>query len=111
MRNALLIIAGGLLLTGCAASQPATCVSQDQTVAPRYIPAATTALAFDPAIGAGRPLPQISRDDRGVSVATGYETETAEYFDIQTNDDFERDNYPSSYERDVISDKVGVIYH
>jgi len=118
MRYRILIVLGGLLLTGCAASRPST--SPQAELQPVQA-APAIALAFDPAVpvaGAGdaaamvasQPLPMISREGREVSAFGGYESITAESFDIQTDDDQIFYDHDSSYERQVFSDKVGIIY-
>jgi hypothetical protein len=110
MRRTFIILIGGILMTGCATSKP---VAQETTLqTPQYAEATTTAFAFDPAISGGTaPLAIVSRDNRGTSAFLGFEPPTAEFFDVQTDDNQEYYNYPSYYQRDVISDKIGVVYH
>jgi hypothetical protein len=109
MRRYTFIIVAGLFFTGCAASRPAA--PEAAVVTPQYTPEATTALAFDPVISGGSSLVAISRDNRGVAAYVGLDNGSVEYYDVQTDDDQEFLNYPSTYERRVVSDKIGVIYH
>ena len=97
-----------LILSGCAASRtPPAGTGLSQGV---YAPAPAVALAFDPKVGGSNPA-GLWRDERGVSAFGGFQESSVEYYDVQTNDDMELDSYPSSYERQVISDRVGVLYH
>jgi len=67
------------------------------------------ALAFDPAIS-GPPI-TLSRDDRGASAFGGFQDLTTETYDVQTDDDQLFYSYPATFERRVISDRIGTIYH
>jgi hypothetical protein len=97
-----------LLLSGCAASRtPPAGTGLSQRV---YAPAPALALAFDPKVGGSIPA-GLWRDQRGMSAFGGFEEDTAEYYDVQTDDNQEDDAYPSTYQREVISDRVGVLYH
>ncbi|HUB27341.1 MAG TPA: hypothetical protein VL992_18090 [Tepidisphaeraceae bacterium] len=109
MRRYTFIIVAGLFLTGCAASRPAAPVAAVE--APQYASATTTALVFDPVIAGGVAGPAISRDNRGVAAYVGLTDGSIEVYDVQTDDDQQYYNWPSTYERRVISDKVGTVYH
>src|ERR1700722_9075879 len=110
MRRLTFIILGGMLLTGCAASRPAAQQADLQPV--EYIPATAPILAFDPQItvpaGGARVIPMISlsREDREVTAEGGLSAANVEYYDVQTDDDQQFYNYPSTYERRVLSDRV-----
>ena len=108
MRCRIMILISVGLMAGCAASNNEP--SQARLTERTYAPAASTALAFDTPVGPGQVVPNLSRDDRGVSAYGGFPTESAEFYDIQVDDDQVFLNYPSSYERRVQSDRVGVIY-
>jgi hypothetical protein len=104
MRTSFFILCG-LLLTGCASTS-------HQTACPAlshqdYAPSTTVALAFDPQLGVA--APQLARDDRDARAFGGFQSVTTELFDIQTNDDMQFYNYPSTYERNVMSDRIGEI--
>ena len=53
----------------------------------------------------------LSRDDRGAAAFAGFQDQTVESYDIQTDDDQLFYNYPATYERRVISDRIGTTYH
>jgi hypothetical protein len=100
-----LFLTGCALLSGCAASHP----TQPQAAALRtYAPSPATSLAFDPPGDVA--LPELSRDDRGPAAFAGFQDLTTEYYDVQTDDDQQYYTYPSSYERRVLSDRIGVLY-
>jgi hypothetical protein len=108
MRKSLLIIIGGLLATGCASSNQAaqTTALALQATAPAAV---AVTLAFDPQNSSATPV--LARDLREMSAVAGFEDSIAEVYDIQTDDDQQYFNFPSSYERRVLSDRTGVIYH
>jgi hypothetical protein len=98
------ILASSSLMVGCAASQ------QPVVAERHYAPAAAATLAFDPPSGKARLAPNLWRDEREAAAFNGFQTESAEFYDVQTDDDQQYYNYPSTYERRVLSDRVGVIY-
>ena len=111
MRCQILILVAVAFAGGCAASNnPASPASSVSLTDRQYAAAASTALAFDMPVAAGHSMPSLSREDRGVSAYGGFPTESAEFYDVQVDDDQIFLNYPSSYERRVQSDRVGVIY-
>src|ERR1700677_1599937 len=98
-------LTGCALLSGCAASH----ASQPDTTAWRtYAPAPATALAFDPPGDAY--LPYLSRDDRGEAAFGGFQDLSIESYDVQTNDDQLYFTGASTYERRVVSDRIGDVY-
>jgi hypothetical protein len=105
MRRTMLIIVGGLMLSGCVASTQST--AQRGLTQGQYTPAPAVALTFDPKLGV--PAQQYARDDRDMRAFGGFLGESTEIYDIQTDDDFQVDNFPSTYERRVQSDKIGEI--
>ena len=105
MRRPTLIILAGFLAAGCASSKPAPTALQDR----QYLPAPALALAMDPQTGAGTGL-VLSRDGRDITAYGGFQDLSSESYDIQTDDDQQFYNYPSTYERRVISDRVGVVF-
>jgi hypothetical protein len=113
MRQSIFIIMGGLLLTGCAASGP----QAEASLPPAQLPpaqcqvAVATApmLAFDPHVAS--PTPMLARDLRDQAAIGGFEDTGVEFYDVQTDDDQQYNTYPSTYERRVLSDRVGVIFH
>jgi hypothetical protein len=107
MRRLLPLLLGGLLLSGCAASHPTPVASEVPQHS--YFPASSTALAFDPPIGAGM-VPYLSRENRDVSAYGGFQSLSTETYDVQTDDDQLFFNNNSTYERRVVSDRVGVIF-
>jgi hypothetical protein len=115
MRQTFLIILAGLCLGGCASSQQAAQANrpiQSSCVAGReYIPTVATALAFDPSVAVAQRTPDLSREDRGVGAFGGYQALDAETYDVQTDDNYEFIDGPGTYQRQVISDRVGVLYH
>ena len=67
-------------------------------------------LAFDVPTRSTRALPDLGRDDREAAAYGGFQGLSSEYYDVQVDDDQQFFTYPSSYERRVQSDRVGVIY-
>ena len=115
MRTATFIILA-LLAGGCASQ---TVVSPEQLDA-RYSPSATGALSFDPPVLAGEPRLDLSRGPRESSAFAGFEAPSATYYDIRTEDRQVEPNWQPSnvrgwysgdqYERDAVSERVGVNY-
>lgn len=107
-------------MTGCAASTGPQQTSQARLTAPvaavatapdtSVDAAAATALVFMPASPAGHGMPDLSRDAREPSAFGGFQGVSTEYYEVQTDDDQLFESFPSSYERRVISDKVGTIF-
>jgi hypothetical protein len=64
---------------------------------------------FDPPISAGQPPIDLARDDRAPAAFAGYDSTTATYFYIRT-DDRQTSDHGDRYERRAISEKVGVSY-
>ena len=112
MTRTLLIMMVGICLGGCASQQEL----QNRALTTKYLneraylPSPATALAFDPPVPTAY-TPDLSRDDRAAGAFGGYQGADAEYYDVQTNDDYQFFDYPGTYERQVTSDRVGVIYH
>ena len=98
-------LTGCALLSGCAASHAS---QPDATALRTYAPAPAAALAFDPPGDAY--MPYLSRDDRGEAAFGGFQDLSTEIYDVQTNDDQLYFNGASTYERRVVSDRVGDVY-
>jgi hypothetical protein len=97
-----------VLLSGCAATRtPPAGTGLTQRV---YAPAPAMALAFDPKVGGSNPA-GLWRDQRGLAAFGGFDESSTEYYDVQTDDNVVSDTYPSTYQREVISDRVGTLYH
>jgi hypothetical protein len=101
----------GILLSGCAAQKhPSADASKPQPLAPpRYLPAASGSLVFDPPVTLGEPPLQLSREGRAPDAFVGYESTTATYFYLRV-DDRQTSDAGNRYERRAISTKVGVTY-
>jgi hypothetical protein len=108
MRKSILIVLGGLLATGCASStqQPQTATLDQQATPPAAI---AMTMAFTPQVNV--PTPVLDRDSRELAAAGGFDDAIIEVYDVQTDDDQQYFNYPGSYERRVLSDRTGVIFH
>jgi hypothetical protein len=90
-----------LLAGGCATQQAAT---QAPVAAER--PAA--ALAFDPPILIGQPRLDLSREEREPSAFVGYDGVTTSSFDIYTDNRQSTEPGNSWYNRESVTEKVGV---
>jgi hypothetical protein len=104
MRRAWVVILAGLLLGGCASSKPVAATY----AFPRYIPSVASALAFDPPVGSA--VPELYRDQRGPAAFGGFRETSVEYYDVQTYDTQQYYGRGGYYNRQVLSDHVGVIY-
>ena len=107
MKSTLCVMIGGLLLMGCSSSRPGQAEPAASLQAPA-ISQPALALSFDPQ--GCPPVPDLARDLRQPAAIGGFIAPSAEYYDIQTDNDFELDTGLSVYQRDVLSDKVGVIF-
>lgn len=96
------IIIVGLLLCGCVSAKP-------QAKALRYEPASAGALAFDPPVTAGQPVPELSREGRGIGAYVGFESITATYYYLRVDDRHSSDRN-DRYDRRAISQKFSVTY-
>jgi hypothetical protein len=94
-----------MMLSGCAASTQSP--ARQGLTQRQYIPAPAVALTFDPQLGV--PAQQYARDDRDMRAFGGFQGVSTEIYDIQTDDDFQVNDFPSTYERRVQSDKIGEI--
>jgi hypothetical protein len=107
----LLLILGGLLLTGCAAQTP-------QAVQPTYpslsqfttASAAAPALSFDPPVMPSYPLPGLDRASRERSAFFGFIDPTTEFYFISTYDE-QGSCYPwgDGYDRLAVTAQAGTV--
>jgi hypothetical protein len=77
-----------------------------------YAPATCTALVFDPPIAANEPRIDIPREARERGAFWGYEETTATYFYLRIDDHQNEScgHRQDTYERQAISERVGVSY-
>lgn len=97
-----------LFLVGCAhhGAKPAT---TQATLKAAYEPSAAGALVFDAPVTQGQPPLQLSREGRATDAFMGYESTTATYFYVRSDDRF-TDDHSNRFERRAISTRVGVSY-
>lgn len=101
-----------VLMTGCVSSQPAPkpMLNHSLRVAQRSGNAA--ALAFDPPVASDMDPLDLSRDGRREEAFMGYDSLTAEYYWLHTDDrqvDY-WDGRGDRFERRAVSTRVGVRY-
>jgi hypothetical protein len=102
------IIAMALLGSGCAAAhKPVSAITESK---PRYAMATSGSLVFDPPVAIGQPPLQLGRDSRQASAFAGYDSSTTTFFYVRTEDRQGSDGRHDRYERDSVSEKVGVNY-
>jgi hypothetical protein len=103
----------GFMLVGCAAQRQPSNNRYEAIPTSAYLPATSTPLVFDPPVTLGQAPLELSRDGRAVDAFVGYESVTATYFYLRT-DDRQMDNSNlhnnDRYERRAVSEKVGVTY-
>lgn len=97
-----------MLLVGCA-QQRVKPAEPQATLQPMYEPSAAGALVFDAPVTQGQPPLQLSREGRATDAFAGYESTTATYFYVRSDDRFTSD-HSNRFERRAISTRVGVSY-
>ena len=102
------VIAIALLACGCAAHKPEP-KAQALPITTSYASVPAGSLVFDPPVIVGQPPLQLSRDDRAPSAFAGYDSTTATYFYVRT-DDRQTSDRSDRYERRSITEKTGVSY-
>jgi hypothetical protein len=113
-----MILVVASMVGGCACHQPPKQQARTEQAEPAgpvlasYRPARAGALVFDPPVISDQPPLNLSRDDRNPGAFVGYESMTATYFYIRTDDrqadDFGINN--DRFERRSVQYKVGVSY-
>jgi hypothetical protein len=92
-----------LLAGGCATQQaPVT------PAAPVAVARPATALAFDPPILMGQPRADLSREARQPTAFVGYDSVSTSSFDISTDNRQSTTPGDSYYDREAVTEKVGV---
>jgi hypothetical protein len=92
-----------LLAGGCATQQ-----APKSAAAPMAAQRTATALAFDPPILSGQPRLDLSRETREPSAFVGYDSVTTSSFDVYTDNRQSNEPGESGYDRDSVTEKVGV---
>jgi hypothetical protein len=100
------IIAIALLGSGCA-SQKTPVATTEPAPSPHYTMAMAGSLVFDPPVAIGQPPLQLNRDDRQPAAFAGYDSAITTYFYVRS-DDRQTSDHHDRFEREAISEKVGV---
>ncbi len=101
------IILAGFVLAGCAASHQVA--TQSPPAQRHYLPASASALAFNPSITRDQPPLELSRDVRERAAIVGIDEVSITYFDIRMNDR-QTNDFTDRFERQAVSQRVGVSY-
>jgi hypothetical protein len=102
-------ILAAMLIGGCAhAGKPAAKPQASLPIKP-HTPSAAGALVFDAPITQGQPPLQLSREGRSPDAFVGYESITATYFYVRSDDRMTSD-HSDRFERRAITTRVGVSY-
>ncbi len=106
MRRIVMIL--GLALAGCAATKPADQADRPERSGPPYTPAAAAALAFDPPLAMGLPLPDFSRDGRAPEAFAGYEDQITTYSYTRQRDEIRVRTDFGELDRRAYTDRVSI---
>lgn len=92
---------------GCAGSSDKTNVAEVPPVR-EYEPSSASALAFDPPLAMGQPLPSFDRDGRSVAAFAGYEEQVTTFSYTHQRDEIRVYNDFGSLERRAFSDRTTI---
>ncbi|HEX8323988.1 MAG TPA: hypothetical protein VF595_08740 [Tepidisphaeraceae bacterium] len=104
-----------LKILGLVSLAASGCASNDRTSerpaapqAPVYLAATASALAFDPPVALGQPMPTFARDGRGPAAFAGYEQAVTTYTTVQQRDEIRVRNDSGIIERRAYTDRTSI---
>ena len=107
----------GFILTGCAAQPPQPPVAQvPPTIASTvYDGAVAASLIYNPPVSADIPRLQVDREGRQMSAYAGFEDQITTFYylrvdDYQRSDGHHHHGNSDRFEREAITERVGVSY-